>query len=94
MQPLHQRVGQRRQQQPELVGDEARATGSGAEQIELRLLDPVLDLAAPAVQMVIQLYRIALEVGDDEARVGALGAPYSSRVMTRRSWGQSSWPRT
>ena len=50
-QPLHQRVGQCGQQQPELVGDEARATGAGAEQIELGFLDAVLGLAALAVQM-------------------------------------------
>jgi hypothetical protein len=48
-QPLHQRVGQGGQQQPELVGDEARATRARAEQIELRFLDAVPGLAALAV---------------------------------------------
>jgi hypothetical protein len=38
----HQRVGQRGQQQPQLVGPEAVAAGAPAEQIELRFLDAVL----------------------------------------------------
>jgi hypothetical protein len=64
-QPLHQRVGQRRQQQRELVGHEARAARPRAEQVQLRLLDPVLRLAALAVQTVVQRVGLALKVGDD-----------------------------
>ena len=48
-QPLHQRVGQRGQQQAQLVGREAVAARAGAEQIELGL-DAVLGLAPGAVQ--------------------------------------------
>ena len=73
-QPLHQRVGQRGEQQAKLVGREAVAAGTGAEQIELRLLDAVLGLAAGAVQPLVQLYGVALEIGHHEARVVALAA--------------------
>jgi hypothetical protein len=48
-------------------------TGACAEQIELGFLDPVLGLAALAVQVVVQRLGGTVEIGDDEAGIGALG---------------------
>lgn len=45
----------------------------------MRLLDAVLGVAALAVQTVKQLPGIAMEVGHDKARVGALGAILQAR---------------
>lgn len=94
-QPVHQGVGERGQQQPELVGLEPMAARARAEQIELRLLDPVLGLAARAVQLVVQHSGLGFEVGYHEARIHALRAvleagddpplaiPAGRRVMER-----------
>ena len=46
---LHQCISQRRKHQAQPVGKELVATGAGAEEIELRLLDAVLGLTALAV---------------------------------------------
>ena len=44
-----------------------------AAQVEpvVEFLDAVLDLAAPAVDLLVDPFRVTLEVGDDEARVVA-----------------------
>ena len=104
----HQGVGQRRQQQAQLIGLEAMATRAPAEQIELRFLDPVLGLAACAVPPLVQRLGRARQIGDDEARVGALLAVLQpcddATRLVPGAWPRSSnspnmrclvcWPRT
>jgi hypothetical protein len=50
----HQRVGQGRKQQTQLVGCEVAAAAAATEQVDLRLLDAVLRFAASAVQVFVQ----------------------------------------
>jgi hypothetical protein len=50
----HQRVGQYRQQPPQLIGLESVATRAPPEQIQLRLLDAILGLPASAVPSLVQ----------------------------------------
>jgi hypothetical protein len=67
----HQRVGQSRQQQAQLVALEFVATGAPAEQIELRLLDAVLGLTAGALKLLVQGVSIPVQDRDDKAGIGA-----------------------
>jgi len=67
---------------PELV-----ATGARAEQIQLRLFDAVLGLAALAVQLVIECRGLTIDIGHHKRGLLPWG-PYSSRVITRRSISQ------
>src|SRR5690606_17210556 len=64
------------------------ATGAGAEQVELRFLDAVLGFTPGTIQLIVQLYRIGLRtgnVGDDEARVHALGTVFQAGEYASRS---------
>ena len=75
-----EQIGDRREPEPELVCPELVcpervARGSVREEIQLLLLDPVLHVAAGAVQVLVQLARgpgRGVQFGHDEARVGAL----------------------
>lgn len=52
-----------------MLGAQHMAARAGDEQADLRLLDPVLCLAALAVQAVVQCLGFTRQVGDDETRV-------------------------
>src|ERR1019366_356226 len=65
---LHQHVGGGGQQHAELVGPEITATGA-VDLKSVQFLDPVLDLAALAVDFFVEPLRSLCHVGDDEARV-------------------------
>ena len=58
--------------QPELVGGRLGARGAIGGEVKLVRLDQVLGLPARAVDVLVEMLRCACEVGDDEARVGAL----------------------
>lgn len=83
-QPVHQRVGKRGQQQPELVGLEPVAARARTEQIDLRLLDAVLFSASPRAP-----YSWSYSAAGGASRLVTTKrgftpcAPYSRRVMTR-----------
>ena len=53
-QRLEQHVGHRGEPQPQLVGAHGRGRGAIGEQVELLLLDPVLHLAAGAVDLLVE----------------------------------------
>lgn len=55
------------------LGQELMATGARTEQVQLGFLDPILGLAALAVQVVVQIIGWLVEIGNDEAGIGALG---------------------
>lgn len=69
-----QHVCRRRQQQPQLIGLEATATGAVGEQVQLLLFDAVFHLATLAVEPVIELLRIVGQAGDHETRIIPLHA--------------------
>ena len=70
---LEQDVGEGREPQPELVGAHGGGGGATGEQVELLLLDPVLDLAAGAVDVLVE------GAGVDLGRAG-------SEVTTKRGF--------
>lgn len=72
---LHEHVGGSRQQSTQLVGEEAPATRAVDLQPVVQLFDPILDLPARAVDVLVQLLRRGLEVGDEEARIVLLNRP-------------------
>ena len=53
-QGLEQHVSEGREPEAKLVGAHRRGRGAVGEQVELLLVDPVLDLAAGAVDLLIQ----------------------------------------
>jgi hypothetical protein len=53
-----QNIGERRESQPELVGAQGRRRRAIGEQVELLLLDPVLDVAAGAVDVLVHGARV------------------------------------
>jgi len=55
------------------------AGGAVDEHVELAFLDPVLHLAALAVEPVVEPLPVAFEIGHHLARVGALGAVLEPR---------------
>src|SRR2546425_1029389 len=65
---LEQDVRREREQDPDLVGQKARATGPIHLQPVMQFLEPVLDVAALAVELVDGL-RVVPEVGHHEARI-------------------------
>jgi hypothetical protein len=75
-QRLEQGVGEGREPQPELVGGHGGRGRPAREEIELLLLDPVLDLTAGTVDVLVEgagVDRARRQRGHDEARIGALG---------------------
>ncbi len=69
---LDQRIGQRRQQQTELVRPPQAAAGSVGKQIQLLLFNPVFHLASGTVDLFVKRLRLAGQIGHDIARVAAL----------------------
>jgi hypothetical protein len=53
---------------------ECVATGTRAEQIELRFLDAILGLAPLAVELVVKIIGRPIKIGHHEARIGPLRA--------------------
>jgi len=75
-QALHQHIGERGHQEPELIGAEGAGGGAIGEQVELLFLDAVFHLPAGTVDLLIEgLSGIVAsrQGGDDEAGVGAAG---------------------
>ena len=72
-QSFHQHVGERGEQQAELIGPPQMATGAIGEQAELTFLDPILHLAAGAVHRFVERLRFVAQIGHHEAGIGALG---------------------
>ena len=68
---LHEHVGGGRQQDPQLVRPEAVTARAVDLQAVVQFLDAVLDVAAPAVDLLVEEARRLAQVGDDEARVVA-----------------------
>ncbi len=54
------------------------ATGPGAEQIQLRLLDPILSLTPLTVETVVEVGRFSFKIGHDEARIVALATEFEA----------------
>ena len=75
---FHQQIGQRRQQQPPLVGPPPMRTDPVGEQHHL-FFDPVFHLPALAVAPIIDPLRVAHDVGQDETRVAALVGVFGLR---------------
>ena len=71
---LHRDIGGCRQENAELVGPEARATGAVDGKIEEELLDAILGISPRAVTVFMDVARALPEVCDEEARV-VLGSP-------------------
>jgi len=65
---LEEHVRRRRDQHPELVGDERRATGPSQVEVVVQLLDPVFRLSPPTVELVDEIGPLP-EVCDHEARI-------------------------
>ena len=94
-QRAHEHIGHGGEPQPQLVGAHGRRRRAVGEQVELALLDAVLHVAARAVDVLVEdaapRPRVAIERGDDEARVGlALGplgladhAPLAAPALAR-----------
>jgi hypothetical protein len=77
-QPLHQGVGQCREQNAELVGIEVLATGACCKQPQLRPLDAILCFTACTVELIVQLGCITLgdsDISDHKAWVAAKFIP-------------------
>ena len=91
---LHQDVGRRRHQYPELVGQELRATGAVDLQALVQFLNAIFDFAPLAINLLVNPARALLQVGDQEARVVfgllALGRTTSALKITRRAAVQLS----
>src|SRR5271167_1701554 len=67
------------QEQPKLVGCRLGAGGAIGRQMGLPGLDMVFGLAAPAIDVFVEPASVALfQIGDDEARVGALRAHFDA----------------
>ena len=72
----HEHGGERREPQAELVRRHRCRRGAVGEEVELLLFDPVLHLAAGAVDPLVEglgVDRPPFQRGDDKPRVGALG---------------------
>src|SRR5271155_4926356 len=85
-------IGERGEPEPELVGAHGCGRGSVGEQVALAFLDPVLHLAAGAVDLLIEKAGARLGLvqrGDDEARIGLAVCP-SALATTRRRRDQLS----
>src|SRR5450631_266503 len=73
---LVEHVGGGAQQTPQLIGEEAAATGAVDLKAVMQLLDPIFDVTAGAVDRFIQMPGRLPEVGDHEARVVLRLAPW------------------
>ena len=78
-QRAHQHIGERREPEAQLVGAHRRGAGAVGEEIELALLDPVLHVAASAIQLFVEgagRPAVRLQRGHNEAWVGLAAAPF------------------
>jgi hypothetical protein len=71
---LHEDVGGGGQEDPELIGQEARAAGAIDLQAVFELLDAVLDVSALAVDPFVDPAGRLAQVGDEEAGI-VFGTP-------------------
>src|SRR5487761_2292443 len=71
-QSLQQDIGERREQQAELIGPPQMAAGAIGEQAELTFLDPVLHFSPGAVHRFVERARLVAQIGHHEARIGTL----------------------
>src|SRR6202008_139400 len=78
-----QNIGHRMKPQPQLIGAHGGGRGAIGIEVELALLDPVLHLAAGAVDLLVEVFGFALDTpqrGHDKARIslvfGELGLGY------------------
>jgi hypothetical protein len=86
-QPLHQGIGQCREQNAELVGIEILAAGAGGKQTQLRFLDAILCFTARAVELIVHWFasRSAMAILVTTKRVLLPCSPNSSRATQRRA---------
>src|SRR3954452_1252777 len=78
-QRAQQHVGKRGEPQAQLIDPHGGGRGAVCEQVQLAFLDTVLDLAAGAVDPLIQPSGVDLgrwQRGDDEARIGLTLGPF------------------
>jgi hypothetical protein len=73
---LHERVSPSRQEDVRPVGEELVATGSGAEEVGLGFLDPVLGLSPLTVEFIAERAGRQIEVADNEPGIVALTAEF------------------
>ncbi len=66
---LDERIGRRRKQDAELIGEEVVATGAVGEEAQLLFLDAILHVAALTVDVFVKRAGVAGEVGNDESGV-------------------------
>lgn len=66
---LHQHIGGSTHQHPQLVGEETRSTGAVDLKAELEFLQPVFNIAPGAVNVLVDVPRRGLEIGDHETRI-------------------------
>ena len=69
-------VGERAEQQAELVGPPSVTAGAVGVEVELLLLDPVLHVAACTVDVVVKFLRIAFEGRDNVTRIASKTAVF------------------
>lgn len=85
-QRMHQPVGAKVPEQPELVGLPARARRLIGAREALHVLDQVLGIAACAEDLLVERLAVTFEAGDDEADVGAeCGRLDAGNELARRS---------
>jgi hypothetical protein len=78
------RAGEVRLSQAELVGLHGCRRGAVGEQVELALLDPVLHLAAGAVDRFVQMPGLRLHVSEVTTKRGLASPPVTSALPTTR----------
>lgn len=66
---LHQNRDRGGEQHPQMVGEEARATGAGELRSIVLLLDPALDFASAAVDLLVEVLWRAFQNRHDQALV-------------------------
>src|SRR5439155_8434349 len=68
---LHQHVGRRGEEDPQLIGPEATAAGAPKLEPIVEFLNPLFNMPARAVAVLVDEARRLSEVGDHKARVVA-----------------------
>ncbi len=84
---LDQRIGEAGEQQAAAVEPPLVARGAVGEQVQLLLLDAVLHVAARAIELLVEILRIAFQVGDDVAELlSKVDGAVKSRFLMRVGW--------
>lgn len=79
-QPPHHPVGAGMQKQPEQICRRLRTGGSVGGQMCFPRIDVVFRLTAPTIDILIKRVGVAaVQIGDDEARVGSIRANFDAR---------------